>query len=163
MTVRKAGSTITISAYPVPEPGPAGTLVLAPRCTCSRCSGKSRRSGKSPSRCAPGLSSGPGRPVSFFRPRLWADRLIGRVPVPPTRLIDKTNLPKHAYADDCRAGLIAPDFPMEEVDLVFLKKSREFLEQHVRNSPGKPFFLFHSAQAVHLPSFAAPQFKGASK
>ncbi|MEK0449809.1 MAG: Arylsulfatase [Verrucomicrobiota bacterium] len=86
-----------------------------------------------------------------------------RVPVPPTRLIDKTNLPKHAYADDCRAGLIAPDFPMEEVDLVFLKKSREFLEQHVRNSPGKPFFLFHSAQAVHLPSFAAPQFKGASK
>ena len=49
---------------------------------------------------------------------------------------------------------------MEEVDLVFLKKSREFLEQHVRQSPGKPFFLFHSAQAVHLPSFAAPQFKG---
>jgi arylsulfatase A-like enzyme len=51
---------------------------------------------------------------------------------------------------------------MEEVDLVFLKKSREFLEQHVRQSPGKPFFLFHSAQAVHLPSFAAPQFKGKS-
>lgn len=51
---------------------------------------------------------------------------------------------------------------MEEVDLVFLKKSREFLEQHVRQSPGKPFFLFYSAQAVHLPSFAAPQFKGKS-
>jgi arylsulfatase A-like enzyme len=51
---------------------------------------------------------------------------------------------------------------MEEVDLVFLKKSREFLAQHVRQSPGKPFFLLHSAQAVHLPSFAAPQFKGRS-
>jgi arylsulfatase A len=51
---------------------------------------------------------------------------------------------------------------MEEVDLVFLKKSREFLEQHVRQSPGKPFFLYHAAQAVHLPSFAAPQFKGAT-
>ncbi len=86
-----------------------------------------------------------------------------RVPVPPTQLIDKSNLPKHPYADDCRSGLIAPDFPMEEVDLVFLKKSREFLEQHVRESPGKPFFLFHSAQAVHLPSFAAPHFKGATK
>ena len=49
---------------------------------------------------------------------------------------------------------------MEEVDLVFLKKSREFLERHVRQSPGKPFFLFHAAHAVHLPSFAAPQFKG---
>ena len=66
-------------------------------------------------------------------------------------------------ANDCRAGLIAPNFPMEEVDLVFLKKSREFLEQHVRKSPNKPFFLYHAAQAAHLPSFAAPQFKGATK
>jgi len=82
-----------------------------------------------------------------------------RVPVPPAGPLDKSKLPKHPYANDCRAGLIAPDFPMEEVDLVFLKKSREFLKQHVRQSPGKPFFLFHSAQAVHLPSFAAPQFK----
>ena len=86
-----------------------------------------------------------------------------RVPVPPTDLVDKSKLPKHPYANDCRPGLIAPDFPMEEVDLVFLKKSREFLEQQVRQSPSKPFFLFHSAQAVHLPSFAAPQFQGKTK
>ncbi len=86
-----------------------------------------------------------------------------RVPVPPTDLIDKSKLPKHPYANDCRHGLIAPDFPMEEVDLVFLNKSREFLEQHVRHSPNKPFFLFHSAQAVHLPSFAAPLFQGKTK
>jgi arylsulfatase A-like enzyme len=83
-----------------------------------------------------------------------------RVPVPPTQLVDKSRLPKHAYANDCRPGLIAPDFPMEEVDLVFLKKSREFLEEHVRKSPDKPFFLYHATQAVHLPSFAAPQFQG---
>ena len=83
-----------------------------------------------------------------------------RVPVPPALPLDKSRLPRHPYANDCRAGLIAPDFPMEEVDLVFLKKSREFLEQHVRQSPGKSFFLFHSAQAIHLPSFAAPQFQG---
>lgn len=86
-----------------------------------------------------------------------------RVPVPPAGPLDKSKLPKHPYANDCRAGLIATNFPMEEVDLVFLKKSREFLEQHVRESPGKPFFLYHAAQAVHLPSFAAPQFKGATK
>jgi arylsulfatase A-like enzyme len=83
-----------------------------------------------------------------------------RVPVPPAGRINKTTLPKHPYANDCRPGLIATNFPMEEVDLVFLKKSREFLEQHVRQSPGQPFFLYHAAQAVHLPSFAAPQFKG---
>jgi arylsulfatase A-like enzyme len=85
-----------------------------------------------------------------------------RIPVPPAGPLDKSKLPKHPYANDCRAGFIAPNFPMEEVDLVFLKKSRGFLEQHVRQSPGKPFFLFHSAQAVHLPSFAAPQFMGKS-
>jgi arylsulfatase A-like enzyme len=82
------------------------------------------------------------------------------IPVPPTGPIDKSKLPKHPYAHDCRAGFIAPDFPMEEVDMVFLKKSREFIQQHVRESPDKPFFLFHATQAVHLPSFAAPEFKG---
>jgi arylsulfatase A len=82
-----------------------------------------------------------------------------RIPVPPTAQIDKSKLPKHPYANDCRAGLIATDFPMEEVDMVFLKKSREFMEEHMRNSPDKPFFLYHATQAVHLPSFAAPEFQ----
>ncbi len=86
-----------------------------------------------------------------------------RVPVPPVGKLDKTLLPKHPYADDCRAGLIATNFPMEEIDLVFLKKSREFLESHVRRAPGKPIFLYHAAQAVHLPSFPAGQFKGKTK
>jgi arylsulfatase A-like enzyme len=56
--------------------------------------------------------------------------------------------------------VIAPDFDLEQVDLVFLEKSREFLKQHVKENPGRPFFLFHSCQAVHLPSFAADAFKG---
>ena len=84
------------------------------------------------------------------------------IPVPPTGLIDKSNLPKHPYANDCRSGIIAPDFPMEEIDLIFLKKSREFMAQHQRTSPNQPFFLYHATQAVHLPSFAAPEFKGKS-
>ena len=67
-----------------------------------------------------------------------------RVPVPPTALLDKSALPKHPYANDCRAGLIATNFPMEEVDLVFLKKSREFMQEHVRRTPDKPFFLYLS-------------------
>ncbi len=85
-----------------------------------------------------------------------------RIPVPPSTLLDKSSLPAHPYANDCRQGLIASDFSMETVDLVFLEKSREFLEQHVRTSPGKPFFLYHATQAVHLPSFAAKQFQGKS-
>jgi arylsulfatase A len=83
-----------------------------------------------------------------------------RIPVPPTKPLDRSSLPKHPYANDCREGLIAPDFPMEEVDLVFLEKSREFLAQHVRESPDRPFFLYHATQAVHLPSFAGKDFRG---
>jgi arylsulfatase A-like enzyme len=86
-----------------------------------------------------------------------------RIPVPPTKLLDKTNLPKHPYAFDNRPGMIAPDFDLQTVDLVFLKKSQDFLEQHVKANPGKPFFLLHSTQAVHLPSFAAPEFQGRTK
>lgn len=86
-----------------------------------------------------------------------------RVPRPPTMLLDRGPLPKHPFSFDNRQGLIAPDFDLEEVDLVFLRKSREFLEEHARERPGKPFFLFHSMQAVHLPSFPANQFKGKTK
>lgn len=86
-----------------------------------------------------------------------------RVPVPPTGLIDKSQLPKHPYANDCRPGLIAPNFPMEEVDQVFLRKSREFLADHVRQTPTKPFFLYHALQAVHLPSFASKRFQGTTQ
>lgn len=83
-----------------------------------------------------------------------------RIPVPPTRIIDKTDLPKHPYSKDCRPGMIAPGYDLEKVDLVFLEKSKQFLRRHIRDNPDKPFFLFHSMQAVHLPSFAADQFKG---
>ena len=85
-----------------------------------------------------------------------------KIPVPPVDLVDKSPLPKHPYANDCRRGLIAPNFDLETVDLVFLEKSQEFLKQHVADSPKKPFFLFHSTQSAHLPSFAPKQFKDKS-
>jgi arylsulfatase A-like enzyme len=86
-----------------------------------------------------------------------------RIPVPPTGMLDKTRLPKHPYSRDNREGMIAPGYDLEELDLVFLKKSQEFIEEHVRKNPGKPFFLHHCTAAVHLPSFAARQFKGSTK
>jgi arylsulfatase A len=86
-----------------------------------------------------------------------------RIPVPPTQLLDKSNLPKHPYANDNRIGMIAPDFDLEELDMVFLRKSREFLEAHHKQTPEKPFFLLHSTHAAHLPSFASAKFKGSTK
>ncbi|MGL4555297.1 MAG: sulfatase family protein [Gemmataceae bacterium] len=86
-----------------------------------------------------------------------------RIPVPPDRLLDRSKLPRHAYANDNRLGMQAPGFDLEEVDMVFLKKSQDFLERHVKADPAKPFFLFHSTQAVHLPSFPSRAFRGRSK
>ncbi len=83
-----------------------------------------------------------------------------KIPVPPTGILDKSPLPKHPYADDNRQGMVAPNFDLEEVDMVFLEKSKTFLKNHVAKSPDKPFFLFHSTQAVHSPSFPGDAFKG---
>lgn len=83
-----------------------------------------------------------------------------KVTVPPTQILDRDPLPKHPYSKDNRKGMIADGYDLEEVDLVFLDKSKHFLNQHVKSKPDQPFFLFHSAQAVHLPSFPANQFKG---
>jgi len=86
-----------------------------------------------------------------------------RIPVPPTKPLDRSGLPQHPYSEDNRPGLIAPGYNLEELDLVFLEKSRQWLERHVREHPGQPFFLYHATSAVHLPSFPAAQFQGATK
>ena len=83
-----------------------------------------------------------------------------RIPVPPTRLLDTSKLPHHEWAFDCRQGWVAPDFDHQEVDMLFLEKSLQFLDRHAKEHPDKPFFLFHSSQAVHLPSFPGKAYQG---
>jgi len=86
-----------------------------------------------------------------------------RIPVPPTQMLDKSNLPNHELSHDNRMGMVAPDFDLEEVDQVFLKKSQAYMREHVQKHPDKPFFLMHSTQAVHQPSFPGQAFKGKTK
>ena len=88
-----------------------------------------------------------------------------RVPVPPTEKLDrqKESLPTHPYSKDNRLGMLAPDFDLEEVDNLFLEKSLAFLKRHVSENPNQPFFLFHSTQAVHLPSFPGNAYKGKTR
>ncbi|EDM29190.1 arylsulphatase A [Lentisphaera araneosa HTCC2155] len=86
-----------------------------------------------------------------------------RIPIPPTKILDRSKLPKHAYSHDCRIGMIADNFDHEEADMVFLKKSQDYIRQHIQKKNSQPFFLFHSMQAVHLPSFPAKQFHGKTK
>jgi arylsulfatase A-like enzyme len=83
-----------------------------------------------------------------------------RIPVPPTGMLDKSTLPKHPYSSDNRGGLAAPDFDIEELDQLFLSKSIAFMEEHVKTTPDKPFFLYHPTNAVHLPSFPSSKCRG---
>ena len=84
------------------------------------------------------------------------------IPNPPSGLLDreKEDLPTHPYSRDNRLGYKSDDFDLQEVDMVFLEKSQAFLKDHAARNPGKPFFLFHSTQAVHLPSFPGRDFRG---
>ena len=59
--------------------------------------------------------------------------------------------------------MIADNFDLEEVDLVFLRRSKKFMTDHVKHHPDRPFFLFHSMQAVHLPSLAHDTYKGKTR
>ena len=87
-----------------------------------------------------------------------------RIPNPPNRRLAREDegLPVHPYSKDNRLGMLADGFDLQEVDMVFLEKSKAFLKNHVKSRSDKPFFLFHSAQAVHLPSFPGRAFKGKS-
>lgn len=86
-----------------------------------------------------------------------------RIPVPPIGPVDRSKFPRNPYTKDFRDGLIAPDFEVENVDKLFLEKSLGFLEKHAREAKEKPFFLFHSMQAIHLPSIPAEEFRGKTK
>lgn len=91
---------------------------------------------------------------------LYAYMVNDRIPVPPNQILDRRLLPEHPWSFDNRPGMVASDFDLEEVDQVFLEKSRAFLKEHAANHRDQPFFLFHSMQAVHLPSFPSPKFQG---
>jgi arylsulfatase A-like enzyme len=83
-----------------------------------------------------------------------------RIPVPPQAKVNHGKYPQNPYTKDFRDGWIAPDFEIENIDQIFLRKSLSYLEEHVRTRADQPFFLFHSTQAIHLPSIPAAAWQG---
>ncbi len=60
-------------------------------------------------------------------------------------------------------ALMEPNWSMEEVDPIFTRKAIEFIEQHMTNTPEKPFFLYLALSSPHIP-FLPPDFtKGKSQ
>jgi arylsulfatase A len=88
-----------------------------------------------------------------------------RVTEVPDIVLDKAEkarrqLPDNKYTQDFRVGLATKAFEPENVDLVFLEKSQDFLRRHHANRSGKPFYLQLCTQGVHLPSIPAPKYRG---
>ena len=73
---------------------------------------------------------------------------------------DRRGLSLNPWTKDFRPGWASEHFEPENVDVLFLKKSIDFLKRHQKESPEQPFFLELSTQAVHLPSIPADQYKG---
>jgi arylsulfatase A-like enzyme len=60
-------------------------------------------------------------------------------------------------------GLMADDWSEEEVDPIFTKKAIEFIENHQKLSPEKPFFLHFCPSSPHIPWLAPDAAKGKSR
>lgn len=60
-------------------------------------------------------------------------------------------------------GLMAPDWDLEQVDVKLCEKAVNFIKDHKKEQPNKPFFLYYALSAPHIP-WVNPKFiRGASK
>ena len=59
---------------------------------------------------------------------------------------------KHpVYDTEDGAGLVSPDYKTEHVEKKLFGKAMAWLGNHVKEKPGKPFFLYYPMSAIHRP------------
>ena len=88
----------------------------------------------------------------------------GMVPIPASRRHIRARLPNPGgkWRWDNDEGWMAPGYNFLEADLIFYEKTREFIAEHRKNTPDKPFFAVLSTQIAHAPVLPAPEFNGAT-
>lgn len=89
----------------------------------------------------------------------------GMVPVPADRRYDPESSPNPGgkWRWDNDAGWMAPGYEFVNADLLFYKKTKEFITEHRDKTPEKPFFAVFSTQIAHAPVLPAEEFNGATK
>ncbi|MFT5142887.1 MAG: arylsulfatase A [Rhodothermales bacterium] len=94
-----------------------------------------------------GNAGGPNNdsPYTFIRNDRWVD--APTVMTPP-EMIQQLGVVE---------GLMAPDWDQEVVDSRLTQEAVAFITRHVKDNPGKPFFLQYSLSAPHIP-WTAPAF-----
>jgi arylsulfatase A-like enzyme len=88
----------------------------------------------------------------------------GMVPVPASQRHNRENVPNPGgkWRWDNDEGWMVPGYEFVKADLLFFEKTREFITEHRKNSPDKPFFAVLSTQIAHAPVLPAPEFNGAT-
>ncbi len=88
----------------------------------------------------------------------------GMVPIPASERHHRDKLPNPGgkWLWDNDEGWMAPGYNFLEADLIFYDKTRQFITDHRKNTPDKPFFAVLSTQIAHAPVLPAPQFNGAT-
>lgn len=66
-------------------------------------------------------------------------------------------------ANEGRTLLMVPGWKHEEADTTFTKKAINFIENHVKRQPDKPFFLYFPTSVPHIPWLPPDFVKGKSK
>ena len=86
----------------------------------------------------------------------------GMVPSPACQRHQRDKLPNPGgkWRWDNDEGWMSPDYRFVDADLLFYDKALEFITEHRKNSPQKPFFVVLSTQICHAPVLPAPQFNG---
>jgi arylsulfatase A-like enzyme len=89
----------------------------------------------------------------------------GMVPIPASERHKSSNLPNpgNKWRWDNDEGWMSPGYNFIEADLLFYEKTREFITEHRKNTPNKPFFAVLSTQIAHAPVLPAPEFNGATE
>ncbi|MDG1873407.1 MAG: arylsulfatase [Mariniblastus sp.] len=89
----------------------------------------------------------------------------GRVPSPASLRHKRNNLPNPGgkWRWDNDEGWMAPDYRFVDADLLFYDKTIQFIKNHRKQFPDKPFFTVFSTQISHAPVLPAPEFNGKTK
>lgn len=85
-----------------------------------------------------------------------------RVVQAPTAHIDANNTPgwSRIQGEFWRAGPIAPDLRLQDVQPEFTRRAVDWLERHATRTPVEPFFLYVALAAPHTPWLPGEPYRG---
>ena len=78
-------------------------------------------------------------------------------------VFEPPTIEKDPYHPQQRPGLMSPGWRDDQVDLTFLQKAVEFIDQQTESNPEQPFFLYLTPSAPHRPCIPPDFMRGKSQ